>query len=133
VKKSLILLSLIISGCAAHSVGNLQQSCESVHNHFSEMVGCLDTAISSDEKLRSNDRAKLYLLEAKQLANYVDTGVVSEHTARVELQKKLVEFKKELGEALQKAGKAMSDSSNKTYNTNCSSAGNSTNCTTTQY
>lgn len=92
-KKLIIILPLIITGCA--KVGDYQASCEQHFSKLSEMATCLDINIKSDSRLSSASTPKLYVLAAKKLGHEVDQGKISDAQARLELQSFYVKLQRQ--------------------------------------
>lgn len=83
-KKSLLIIPLLLAGCA--KVSDYQASCEQRYPKLSDMANCLDSSVKNDSRMVSAPTTKLYVLAAKMLGKGVDEGKISDAQARLELQ-----------------------------------------------
>lgn len=92
-KKLLVLLPLLITGCA--KVSDYQNSCEKRYAKLSDMATCLDISVKNDSRMSSASTPKLYVLAAKMLGKGVDDGKISDAQARLELQNLYVNMQRQ--------------------------------------
>ncbi len=147
-KKYLVLVSLLVAGCA--KVGDYQNQCEQRYAKLSDVATCLDGNVRNDYRLSRAAAPKLYVLTAKQLGQAVDEGQMTDTQARVELQKVYLDLQRQDATSQAELQKRLADinESNKqlilsqpTYTappvqtnpiktTTCTAYGNSVNCQT---
>ena len=92
-KKSLLIIPLLLAGCA--KVSDYQKtSCEQRYQKLSDMANCLDASVKNDSRMASAPTPKLYVLAAKMLGQGVDEGKISDAQARLELPESLCSITK---------------------------------------
>lgn len=89
-KKILVLLPIILAGCA--KVSDYQASCEQRYPKLSDMASCLDSSVKNDSRMATAPTPKLYVLAAKMLGQGVDQGLISDAQARLQLQSLYVQM-----------------------------------------
>lgn len=92
----LLLLAMSIAGLVGcTTVGSIQADCQKSTSTFGAMAQCIEIGISQQPRLAANPSVELYRLKARQLAQRVDTGQLSDLDARVELQQLFVSLKRQ--------------------------------------
>jgi len=134
-----ILLTITLVGCG--TVSTYQRNCEEIHSGFAAQMACTKEKVRSDwrSKGQNADLVNLYLNSADVLVEHVEKGAKTEAQARLELSQLYVELKNIQGDRqlkdLYKSAlwesihKPITPQIQKPVRTNCTTIGNSTNCT----
>jgi hypothetical protein len=89
--KLILVAALFMAGCA--NIGTKQAACEQQYEKFSEIVSCTKVAVAENRKWKNDASAKYYVLRGEQLVEDMNSGKITELSARTEWQKLFVELK----------------------------------------
>jgi len=91
--KKIISASLLTVLTACTSVGNIQRDCEKQYSKFEDIVNCTKAALAGNSSAEKDASVKLYFLEAEQLIEKINKGVMTEGEAKLEWQRLFVNLK----------------------------------------